>query len=146
MPRRHRVFALFGCFLLTTALGSGLALAAETVHVDLVDNNDGSMAISTSEDSVKAGKVTFQVTNKSGDVEHEFLIAQLTVPPNDVPFDESTGVVKEGALKGVRELGDLEPGNSGAMTLDLEAGKYLLFCNMPGHYKAGMYHVLTVTE
>ena len=146
MPRPHRTFALFGSFLLATALGSGLALAAQTVHVDLLDNNDGSMAISTSEDSVKAGKVTFEVANKSNDVEHEFLIAQLNVPAKDVPFDESTGVVKEGALKGVKELGDLEPGRSGAMTLDLAAGNYLLFCNMPGHYKAGMYHVLAVTD
>ena len=146
MPNQHRAFALFGSFLLATALGSGLAFAAQTVHVNLLDNADGSMAISTSEDSVKAGKVTFEVANRSEDVEHEFLIAQLTVPPTDVPFDESTGVVKEGALKGVKELGDLEPGRSGAMTLDLAAGNYLLFCNMPGHYKAGMYHVLTVTD
>ena len=51
----------------------------------------------------------------------------------------------EKALKGIHELGDLKPGKSGTMTLDLKAGRYLLFCNKPGHYKAGMYHVLTVT-
>lgn len=141
-----RFIAFFGSFLLTAALGSGLAFAAQTVQVDLLDRNDGSMAISTNEDSVESGKITFEVTNKSDDVEHEFLIAQLNVAPTEVPFNESTGVVKEGALKGVRELGDLEPGKSGSMTLDLEAGRYLLFCNMPGHYKAGMYHVLTVTQ
>ena len=66
--------------------------------------------------------------------------------PEDVPIDEANGIVKEAALDGVRELGDLEPGNSGTLTLDLKPGKYLLFCNLPGHFASGMYHVLTVTQ
>ena len=146
MRKPRQVFTLFGLFLLTTTLSSSLALAAQTVHVDLLDNNDGSMAIATNVKSVPAGKVTFDVTNKSNDVEHEFLVAQLSEAPADVPYDESKGVVREGALKGVKELGDLQPGSSGTMTLNLKTGKYLLFCNMPGHYKDGMYHVLTVTQ
>jgi uncharacterized cupredoxin-like copper-binding protein len=146
MPRPSHVIASLGFLLLTTTFGSSLAFAAQTVHVDLLDKDDGSMAVATSVESVGAGKVTFEVTNTSNDVEHEFLIAQLNGTAAGVPFDESMGVVKEGALKGVTELGDLEPGKLDTMTLDLEAGKYLLFCNMPGHYKAGMYHVLTVTE
>ena len=160
MRKPRQVFTLFGLFLLTTTLSSSLALAAQTVHVDLLDNNDGSMAIATNVKSVPAGndraqgiklsvpagKVTFDITNKSNDVEHEFLVAQLSEAPADVPYDESKGVVTEGALKGVKELGDLQPGSSGTMTLNLKTGKYLLFCNMPGHYKDGMYHVLTVTQ
>jgi uncharacterized cupredoxin-like copper-binding protein len=62
-----------------------------------------------------------------------------------VPYDETNGRVKESALGGVTELGDLEPGTSGALTMDLKSGTYMLFCNLPGHFKAGMYHVLTVT-
>jgi uncharacterized cupredoxin-like copper-binding protein len=146
MRRPRQVIALFGLFLLTSTLGSSLALAAQTVHVDLLDNDDGSMAIATSVESLPVGKVTFEVTNKSNDVEHEFLIAQLKVAPENVPFDDSRGIVKESALDGVKELGDLAPGKSSAMTLNLKAGKYLLFCNMPGHYKDGMYHVLNVTQ
>ncbi|MGX7876784.1 sulfocyanin-like copper-binding protein [Mesorhizobium sp. ORM6] len=30
------------------------------------------------------------------------------------------------------------------MTVDLKAGKYLLICNVPGHYGAGMWTEFTV--
>ena len=146
MLRPRQLVAVLGLSLLTTAFGSGLALAARTVHVDLVDKADGGMAVTTSAESVKAGKVTFDVTNTSHDIEHEFLIAKLKVAPDKIPYDDNKGIVKEAALHGVTELGDLAPGKSGTMTMDLTAGKYLMFCNMPGHFKEGMYHVLTVTK
>jgi len=30
------------------------------------------------------------------------------------------------------------------LTVDLKAGKYLLICNVPGHYGAGMWAEFTV--
>jgi uncharacterized cupredoxin-like copper-binding protein len=146
MPSPRRLFALVGLSSLAAAVGFTPALAALSVHVDLKENSDGGMMIATSAESVGAGKVTFDVTNKSSDIEHEFLIARLRGAPEDVPIDEANGIVKEAALDGVRELGDLEPGNSGILTLDLKPGKYLLFCNLPGHFASGMYQVLTVTQ
>ena len=47
--------------------------------------------------------------------------------------------VDEDKLKGMKELGDVHPGKSRSNTLTLKAGKYLLFCNEAGHFKAGMY-------
>ena len=140
---RHFV-VLIGFCVLGAALDSGVALAAQTVNVSLHEDENGHMIMTMRGGSVKAGSVTFKVTNKSHDITHEFLIAPLTVPLKDVPYDKARSGIKESALKGVKELGDLEPGKSGEMTVRLKAGKYLLFCNLPGHYKAGMYHVLTV--
>jgi len=131
--------------LLAAVFGGGLADAAQIVHVDLLEKSDGRMVLVTSAESIRAGKITFEVTNKSNDIEHEFLVAPLKVTPQNVPYDESKSTVNEEALKGIVELGDLKPRKSGTLTLDLKAGKYLLFCNKPGHYKAGMNHVLTVT-
>lgn len=145
MPGLCRLLTLSGLSLLLTVPGVGFAAAAETVRVDLMEKSDGGMAMKTSTDSVSTGKVTFDATNVSKDIEHEFLIAPLKGDLKNVPYDDSKGVVNEAALKGVRELGDLEPGKSGTMTLDLKPGKYLLFCNKPGHFRAGMYHLLTVT-
>ena len=140
-----RYLAVLLCLCaLGTGFHSSLALAAQTVRVGLQESGDG-MVMTTSAESVKAGSVTFEVTNKSHDITHEFLIAPLTVPLSKVPYDENQGKVKEAALKGLKELGDLDPGKSGKMTLRLKAGKYLLFCNLPGHFKAGMRYVLTVT-
>lgn len=31
------------------------------------------------------------------------------------------------------------PSTSGWVTLDLQPGRYELLCNLPGHYRAGMY-------
>ena len=40
----------------------------------------------------------------------------------------------------------MQPGATKALTLDLKPGTYLLVCNLPGHYAAGMWTVLTVTR
>ena len=145
MPGPGRLVAFLGLSLLSAALGGGFADAAETVHVALAEKSDGGMVMETSTERVKAGMVTFDATNKSNDIEHEFLIAPLNGPLEKVPYDDTKGKIIEKALKGVHELGDLNPGKSGTMTLNLKPGKYLLFCNKPGHFKAGMYHLLTVT-
>ena len=140
----RRLVALVGLAGLAAAVGLSPAFAARTVQVDLMENSDGDMMIGTSTESVEAGKVTFAVTNELSDIEHEFIIARLNVAPDKVPYDDDKGTIEEPALQDLTELGDLAPGASDTMTLDLEAGKYLLFCNLPGHYKEGMYHVLTV--
>jgi uncharacterized cupredoxin-like copper-binding protein len=146
MPRPRRLVALIGFCLLAIAFGPGLAAAAQVVHVDLMEASGGRMVLKPSVTTVKAGKVTFMVTNKSQGTKHEFLVAPLRTTLAKVPYDNAKGRVKEAALKGLKELGDLEPGKSGSMTMDLKPGTYLLFCNIPGHFKLGMRAVLTVTR
>ncbi len=38
----------------------------------------------------------------------------------------------------------IDPGATGWVTLDLKPGRYELVCNLPGHYRAGMYAELDV--
>lgn len=146
MPRSRQFAALLGLTLAAGALTPGLAAAAQTVKIDLEENGDGAMIIATSADTVHAGQITFAVKNKSKNVEHEFLVARLNTAVDALPYNDSRGKLKESAMKDVTELGDLRAGDSGKLTLDLSPGKYLLFCNLPGHFKAGMYHVLTVKK
>jgi uncharacterized cupredoxin-like copper-binding protein len=42
------------------------------------------------------------------------------------------------------EVSELEPGKTGALRLDLKPGNYLLFCNIPGHFMAGMWTSFTI--
>ena len=42
------------------------------------------------------------------------------------------------------EVSELDPGKSDTLTVDLTPGKYLLICNVPGHYGAGMWTEFTV--
>ncbi|MFI5123278.1 MAG: plastocyanin/azurin family copper-binding protein [Vicinamibacteria bacterium] len=41
-------------------------------------------------------------------------------------------------------MSEVAGGADGTVTLDLDAGKYVIFCNLPGHYSSGMYGSLTV--
>jgi uncharacterized cupredoxin-like copper-binding protein len=44
------------------------------------------------------------------------------------------------------EIADVEPGDTKSEEFDLKPGKYVMFCNIPGHYAQGMYGTLTVTK
>ena len=43
------------------------------------------------------------------------------------------------------EIPEVAAGKSGKATLKLPAGRYVMYCNIPGHYAAGMYGTL-ITE
>jgi uncharacterized cupredoxin-like copper-binding protein len=74
------------------------------------------------------------VTN-AGKVPHEFVVLKTNVAPAKLPVKsgkavEAGRVGKIGALK-------LEPAAARTLNLNLGAGKYVLLCNLPGHYPAG---------
>ena len=96
-------------------------------------------AVSPSARAVPAGSVTFSVTN-SGKVEHEFVILQTSDAPGALP--QQGAEASEAGL--VDEIEDVQPGGSGSLTVDLTPGHYVLICNLPDHYAAGMYAGLTV--
>jgi len=49
-----------------------------------------------------------------------------------------------GTVIGKIEQSELGPGKSASATFDLSPGKYVLICNLRGHYKDGMYTALEV--
>jgi uncharacterized cupredoxin-like copper-binding protein len=121
------------------------ALADTTIKVDMWDKPDGSQGMDLSTAKVTPGKVTFEVVNVSNnDEEHEFLIAKTDLAPDQLPTTQDGARLDESKLPELEELGDLEPGESGKLTMDLTPGKYLLFCNEEGHFAAGMFAYLTV--
>ena len=44
----------------------------------------------------------------------------------------------------VGEIGEIKPGTTGTVTLDLAPGQYVLVCNLPKHYAQGMRVAFTV--
>jgi len=85
----------------------------------------------------------FNVKNISTDEDHELLLAKAAAP-DALPIDGSGARVDEDKLQGLKELGDVHPGKTRSTTVTLKAGKYMLFCNEAGHFKAGMYATFTV--
>ena len=134
---------LAGAALLLVAAG---ARADDAVDVILADQGMESMHMEFSKTEVKAGKVTFNVSNKSETLVHEFVVVASGDSVELWPYNDSEQEVQEDALKVVNEIEDIQPGKSGTLTVELSPGKYTMFCNIAGHFKAGMVHPLTVTE
>lgn len=95
--------------------------------------------------TIKAGQVTFHVTNDDTSDTHEFVIFKSDLAPGKLPLDDS-GNVNETAqgLTHIDEIPDMAPGDVKDLTLTLDPGNYVALCNLPGHYQAGMFIGFTV--
>lgn len=94
---------------------------------------------------MKAGHVTFAITN-AGAAPHELLVFSSKLEPAAYPTDSSGTILEEGAgITLVSDGENLDPGGSQPRTVDLTPGKYVFVCNIPGHFKQGMFTVVTVT-
>lgn len=110
------------------------------------DLSSASMGIAVSQDTVKAGETTFEVLNSSEDAIHEMIIVRLKDLTQVFPYNANDSRVEEDRLETLGEVSELDPGARGALRLDLKPGSYLLFCNIPGHFMAGMWTIFTVTS
>jgi uncharacterized cupredoxin-like copper-binding protein len=89
--------------------------------------------------AAKAGKV--RVTAKNvGRRDHEFVLIRTSAAPGALRLkgDEAS---EAGA---VGEIPEQTAGKSATHTFNLKPGRYAYICNVPGHYKSGMYGTLTV--
>jgi uncharacterized cupredoxin-like copper-binding protein len=103
------------------------------------------MGIKIDAETVPAGKVTFEVTNDSKGMIHEMIVSPVKDAAVALPYLVDEEKVDEDASGHLGEVAELDPGKSGALTVDLTPGTYILFCNIPGHYVLGMWTLLTVT-
>lgn len=88
---------------------------------------------------IPAGTVTFTVENK-GAMLHEMVI--VPAPDGAEALKLANGEADEAGAPG--EVADLPAGETGTITVTLPAGKYVLLCNLPGHFAGGMYTDLVV--
>jgi len=137
--------------LLSLAAFSSLTIAATTVvNVRLEDSSSdptiGNMRMSLDHATVAAGRVTFRAKNQSKNLIHEVIVVKIDPKKPALPYDEKKGEVVEKQIHHLGEMSDLKPGASGAITLSLKPGSYVLICNQPGHYKAGMAANLFVSK
>jgi uncharacterized cupredoxin-like copper-binding protein len=95
--------------------------------------------------SAPSGDVTFDVTNDAEQT-HEFVVVQTDLAPDALPTDEDGNVDEEGeGITPIDEVEDVEGGSSQSLTVNLDAGSYVLFCNLPGHYQQGMHTSFTAS-
>ncbi len=154
--------------ILSTALAASSAFADTTIKVSLWDKGPSSlmmddahmgmmgkmdmammpmamMGITLDQATVPAGKVTFEATNDSKETIHEMLVAPVPEGTTELPYVVDENRVNEEAAKYLGEVSELDVGKSGALTIDMAPGTYIVFCNIPGHFISGMWTLLTVT-
>src|SRR6266702_2749299 len=92
--------------------------------------------------AIASGPVTFTVTN-DGQIPHEFVVLRTDTPGAAIPitsFEGEAGRINESTVgTNVGETGDLQPGASKTVTINLPADHYVFVCNLPGHFHSGMH-------
>jgi uncharacterized cupredoxin-like copper-binding protein len=144
------VVAGFAVVALLAACGGDDTSAADegqTVEVTLQE-----FAISAVPASVTAGSVTFEATNDGPDDPHELVVIRTDLEATALPTNDDGSVDEEGeGVEAIDEIEEFEPGGTESMTLDLDAGAYVLICNVydadedEAHYAEGMRLGFTVT-
>ena len=106
-------------------------------------------------DSAGAGEVTFNVENKGPDEVHEFVIIKTDLKPDALPTNDDGSANEDAAgLEAIDEIEDIPVGETQTLTVDLDAGKYVMICNIveepdgetegEAHYEQGMRAAFTV--
>jgi uncharacterized cupredoxin-like copper-binding protein len=111
-----------------------------------LDLSKAAMGMRLSRPSATAGEVTFNVVNSSKDMIHEMIVMYRRDPTTLLPFIDNENRVDEDKAGDKGEVSELSPGQSGSLTVTLAPGKYVLVCNVPGHYGAGMWAEFEVTK
>jgi uncharacterized cupredoxin-like copper-binding protein len=99
-------------------------------------------AIAPAATTAPPGTVEFDITNDGPSV-HEFEVLATDVAPDALPVDSSVVQTQDSEI--VDEVENIVPGTSTGLRVDLVPGSYVIICNVPGHYEAGMHSGFTVT-
>ena len=91
--------------------------------------------------SIAAGHVVIGIRNTAS-MEHELKVIKTCVAPDQLPIDGATAKASEQGKVG--EVLNIGAGASRKLVLELAAGKYVLLCNIAGHYQLGMHTALEV--
>jgi len=95
----------------------------------------------SSNSPAKTGKVTFQVEN-NGLLNHNFIVVKTDLAADSLDVNSFEAKVNEqtiGEILGRIVEENLGPGDTTSLSLNMEPGKYVIFCNVAAHYQSGMY-------
>jgi len=131
--------------LASVTTGCTAADASVSVHGSRVDLTVRDFKIDSPQ-TVPSGTVTF-VVHGAGPMMHELNVAWTDLAAKDLPLTSGDLVADTkdtSHFVHVGEVEGIEMGKTKSLTVQLESGKtYVLYCNMEGHYMAGMTTIVT---
>jgi hypothetical protein len=142
---------LAALMLVLGACGTSASPSAGGGEGTTVDVTLQEWAVVPAVSSAPAGEITFSITNDGPEDVHEFVVIKTDLEPGDLPTDDTGAVDEEGeGMEVMGEVEDLAVDASEDLTLTLEAGSYVLICNIysedeqEAHYQEGMRTAFTV--
>jgi uncharacterized cupredoxin-like copper-binding protein len=121
---------------LSKPLGLGLGM-----HADMTK---APMGVAVNPKQTTPGNVRLDVTNLASSLVHELQIARINDDNQVLPYDQSRNKLDPEGLEVLGSVSEIMPNKSASLILDLPRGEYLLFCNVAGHYMAGMWATIEV--
>ncbi|MGH2629563.1 MAG: sulfocyanin-like copper-binding protein [Actinomycetota bacterium] len=138
MQDRIRRYAVMGA---AAALFVAAGCSSDSGGVGVTEAD---FSITLDESTAPAGEVTFDIQNDAEQT-HEFVVFKTDLAPDALPTNEDGDVDEEGeGVEHIDEVEDIAGGSSAELTANLDAGAYVLICNLPGHYAQGMHTEFTV--
>ena len=134
---------LFSCILAAAALLTTACAAApsDTGEVPTLNLDLSDFKIVSDHATVSPGHVVFGIRNRASMV-HELKVVKSDLDADKLPIDAAAAKAKEDGKVG--ELLNISAGASRKLALELTPGKYVLICNIAGHYQLGMRVALEV--
>lgn len=102
-----------------------------------VDATMDEFSITLSTSSVAAGEVTFDVTNAGGQ-QHDFHVLRTELVADGLPVVGAAVDTSDDNIETIDVIPAYSTGTQ-SLTVDLLGGAYVVICNIPTHYAAGMY-------
>jgi uncharacterized cupredoxin-like copper-binding protein len=144
MHQRVLASIALGGLLLSVAPTGALASTESATPLRFTERD---LRIAADQSTVPAGKVEARVRNR-GQLEHELVAFRTDLGEDALPMTADGQQVDEhgpGVTHIDPEAEDVEPGSTKTVTLQLDPGRYVFICNLPGHYRGGM-HVVVIAR
>ena len=116
--------------LAAAAIAAACAPAEPALSLELTDHS-----ITAARGSVPTGHLVFLIHN-AGTTVHELEVVRAGAAGDELAYD--SGRAQAVAKDVVAEREAILVGATKRLSVDLVTGRYLLICNLPGHYAAGM--------
>ncbi|HEX9495865.1 MAG TPA: sulfocyanin-like copper-binding protein [Candidatus Limnocylindria bacterium] len=111
------------------------AAPADTSEVPALYLDLSDYKITSDHPTVAAGHVVFGIRNHASML-HEVKVIKTDLAPDALPIDQAAAKANEEGK--VAELLNIASGASRKLVADLTPGKYVIICNVAGHYQLGM--------
>jgi hypothetical protein len=123
------------------SMDGGMDGGMGAMHITLdewsISGHDGGNAM-----TIDAGEVVLEVHNEGG-MPHALALIRTDLDPAGLPIaDGAVDAVAAGEVVG--EIEEFPGGGIQVGTFHMTPGKYVLACDLPGHYQQGMYFQITV--